>query len=99
MSVSVTFRQALPNYNRKIPTYQRKADFILVNFRAFYFTELQNALILLDSHLPPAKPTAISDMSRVEIDAELMKGIDSLKSGKTYTADEVDAELAKEFDV
>lgn len=33
-------------------------------------------------------------MSRVEIDAELTKGIDSLKSGKTYTADEVDAELA-----
>ena len=51
----------------------------------------------LDLHLPPAKPTAIGNMSHAEIDAELMKGIDSLKSGKTYTADEVDAELSKEF--
>lgn len=48
-------------------------------------------------HSPSAKPTAICSMSRAKIDAELMKGIDSLKSGKTYTADEVDAELSKEF--
>lgn len=50
-----------------------------------------------DLHSPSAKPTAIGNMSRAEIDAELMKGIDSLKSGKSYTADEVDAELSKEF--
>ncbi len=52
-----------------------------------------------DLHLPSAKPTAIGGMSHAEIDAELLKGIDSLKSGKTYTADEVDAELAKEFGI
>ncbi len=45
------------------------------------------------------KPTTIGNMSRAEIDAELMKGIDSLQFGKTYTADEVDAELAKEFGI
>lgn len=53
----------------------------------------------LDLHLPSAKPTSIASMSRTEIDAELAKGVDSLKSGKTYTADEVDAELAKEFGI
>jgi addiction module RelB/DinJ family antitoxin len=53
----------------------------------------------LDLHLPSAKPTAIGGMNRAEIDAELMKGINSLKSGKTYTPDEVDAELAKEFGI
>lgn len=53
----------------------------------------------LDLHLPSAKPTAIGGMSRAELDTELMKGIDSLKSGRTYTADEVDAELAKEFGI
>jgi hypothetical protein len=53
----------------------------------------------LDLHLPSAKPTAIGGMSRAEIDAELMKGINSLKESKTYTADEVDAELAKEFGI
>ena len=53
----------------------------------------------LNLHLPSAKPTAIGGMSRAELDAELMKGVESLKSGKTYTADEVDAELAKEFGI
>lgn len=53
----------------------------------------------LDLHLPAAKPTSIEGMSRTELDAELMKGIESLKSGKTYTADEIDAELNKEFGI
>lgn len=51
----------------------------------------------LDLHLPSEKPTAIGSMSRVELEAELAKGVESLKAGKTYTADEVDAELAKAF--
>lgn len=53
----------------------------------------------LDLHLPAGKPTAIGRMSREELDAELMKGVESLKSGKTYTPDEVDAELAREFGI
>ena len=42
---------------------------------------------------PASKPTAIGGMSRNELDAELEKGIESLQSGKTYTLEEVDAEL------
>lgn len=53
----------------------------------------------LDLHLPPQKPTAIGGMSREELEAELMKGMESLRAGKTYTADEIDAELAKEFGI
>lgn len=53
----------------------------------------------LDLHLPSEKPTAIGSMNRAEIDAELTKGVDSLKTGKTYIADEIDAELAKEFGI
>lgn len=53
----------------------------------------------LDLRLPAAKPTAIGGMSRAELDAELMKGMDSLKAGKSYTADEVDAALAGEFGI
>ncbi len=45
------------------------------------------------------KPTAIGGMSRTELDAELTKGVESLKSGRTYTADEVDAEPAREFGI
>lgn len=53
----------------------------------------------LNLHLPQAVPTAIGNMSRSELDAELKKGMESLKSGKTYTADEVDTLLAKEFGI
>lgn len=52
-----------------------------------------------DLRLPSAKPTAIGGMSRKQLDMELMKGVESMKSGKTYTADEVDAELRKEFGI
>ena len=45
------------------------------------------------------KTTAIGGMSRAEPDAELTKGVESLKSGRIYTADEADAELAREFGI
>lgn len=53
----------------------------------------------LDLHLPSAKPTAIGGISRAELDAELLKGIQSAKNGKLYTADEVDAQLSREFGI
>lgn len=49
--------------------------------------------------LPAAKPIAFGNLSREELDAELMKGIESLKAGKGYTVDEVDAEMEKEFGI
>lgn len=52
-----------------------------------------------EARLPVAKPTAIGGMSRAELDAELWKGLDSLKNGRGYTADEVDAMLSKEFGI
>ncbi len=53
----------------------------------------------LNLYLPPVRPTAIGGMSRAELDAELMTGVESLKTGKTYETDEVDAELAREFGI
>lgn len=53
----------------------------------------------LDLHLPVRKPTAIGDMTREELDAELWKGMDSLKTGKTYSPDEVMKELSKEYGI
>lgn len=52
----------------------------------------------LKLQLPSRKPTAIGGMSHAELDLELMKGIESLKSG-SLTADEVNAELMKEFGI
>ena len=53
----------------------------------------------LDLRLPAHKISAIGGMNRAELDAELQKGIDSLKLGKAHTLDEVDAELDQEFGI
>lgn len=53
----------------------------------------------LDLHLPAAKPTAIGGMRREELDEELQKGMDSMKTGRTYSVEEVDAALKKEFGI
>ncbi len=52
-----------------------------------------------DLHLPAKKPVAIGGMSKSELDAELMKGIESVKNGKTYTADEVDEMFSLEYGI
>lgn len=49
--------------------------------------------------LPFRKPTVIGGMTREELDAELMKGVGSAKSGKSYTVEEVDDILAAEFGI
>ena len=52
-----------------------------------------------DLRLPSSKPSDVSAMTREQLDAELQKGVDSIKAGKVYSADEVDATLAKEFGI
>ena len=49
--------------------------------------------------LPAKKPVAIGGMTREELDAELMKGVASLKDGKAVSADDVDALRAEEFGI
>ncbi len=45
------------------------------------------------------KPTAIGGMTKKELDAELKKGVESLKSDRTYTVNEVDAEFLRDFGI
>ena len=54
---------------------------------------------MFELKLPSSKPLAVGAMTREELDAELQKGVDSIKAGKVYSADEVDAVLAKEFGI
>lgn len=49
--------------------------------------------------LPASKPLATGSMTREQLDEELRKGVDSIKTGKVYSADEVDAILTKEFGI
>ena len=53
----------------------------------------------LNFHSHTTIPTSINDMRCDVLNAELSKGMDSLKSGKTYTPDEVDVELMKKFGI
>ena len=46
-----------------------------------------------------SNPAAIGAMSREQLDAELQKGVDSIKAGKVYSVEEVDSLLAKEFGI
>ena len=55
--------------------------------------------IPFDVRIPSRKPVAAGALSRAELDAELMKGVESLKAGKGYSADEVDAMLQKDFGI
>ena len=47
--------------------------------------------------LPVNKPIALGSITSDELDKELQKGLDSLRSGKSYSADEVDLFFAKEY--
>ena len=49
--------------------------------------------------LPVNKPIALGSIRRDELDKELQKGLDSLRSAKSYSADEVDQFFAKEYGV
>ena len=55
--------------------------------------------IPFDVRIPAPKPVAADSISRTELDAELMKGVESLKAGKGYSIDEVDNMLQKEFEI
>ena len=53
----------------------------------------------LKLQLSPTKPTSIGSMSKDEFDNEIMKGLHSLTSDKTYIIDEVNSEFAREFGI
>ena len=62
---------------------------------------LQNGLpfeLRLPAH-KQEKPLALGNLTQAELDTELQKGIDSLSTGKSYSADDVDKFFAKEYGV
>lgn len=56
--------------------------------------------VRIDSnHLSSPKPTTTYDITGEQLDAQLQKGMESLRSGRTYSVEEVDEELSREFGV
>jgi DNA-damage-inducible protein J len=52
-----------------------------------------------DLRLPSSQPLAAGAMTRDQLDSELQKGVDSIRAGKVYSADEVDAAFVREFGI
>ena len=50
-------------------------------------------------HLPSSQIENIANITQSEIDVALEKGIESIRGGRTYTLDAVDAELKKKFGI
>lgn len=52
-----------------------------------------------DLRLPYSSPAAIGGMNREQLSQELMKGINSMESGKGYTEEEADEIFKTEFGI
>ena len=57
---------------------------------------LANVCRLLDIKLPTRQLISVDELTKEQLDAELQKGYDSIRNGKLYSADEVDAILHKQ---
>ena len=53
----------------------------------------------LNLRLPTEQPVAIGGITCEQLDAELAKGVNSIQQHKTFSADEVDTQLAEEFGI
>ena len=49
--------------------------------------------------LPQEKPVAYGSLTKEQFDAEMEKGIADIREGRVYTADEVEAEMKRDFGV
>jgi len=90
-------------YVRMDPDLKDTAEEILKNLgisassavQMFYRQIVLQRGLPFEVKLPSSVPVAIGGMSRDELDAELQKGVDSLKTGVRYSVDEVDRRMAE----
>ena len=60
---------------------------------------LISSIMSLELKLASSEPLSVDQLTKKQLDIELQKGIDSIKEGNVYSANEVDAILAKEFGI
>lgn len=60
---------------------------------------LISSIMSLELKLASSEPLSVDQLTKKQLDTELQKGIDSIKEGNVYSADKVDAILAKEFGI
>lgn len=52
--------------------------------------------IPFEMKLPAGKPIAHGELTKEQFDLEIQKGYDSIRSGRSFTADEVEAEMSRD---
>ena len=60
---------------------------------------LISSIMSLELKLASSEPLSVDQLTKKQLDIELQKGIDSIKEGNVYSANELDAILAKEFGI
>ena len=53
--------------------------------------------IPFDMKLPDRRPLVYGELTQSELDVELQKGLDDIKNGRVYSADEVDAYMKNRY--
>ncbi len=49
--------------------------------------------------LPAKRPLAMSELTKEQFDAELLKGVNEIENGQVFSADDVEAEMRKMYSV
>lgn len=49
--------------------------------------------------IPIEKPPSYGSMTKEEFNAHIERGLDDIKNGRVYTADEIEAEMKRDFGV
>lgn len=55
--------------------------------------------IPFEMKLPARKPVAMGALTKEEIDSEIKKGMKSIEEGRVYSAEDVEAQMMREFGV
>ncbi|MCD7771655.1 MAG: type II toxin-antitoxin system RelB/DinJ family antitoxin [Oscillospiraceae bacterium] len=55
--------------------------------------------IPFEAKIPIEKPPSYGSMTKAEFNAHIEKGLDDIKNGRVYTADEVEAEMKRDFGI
>lgn len=49
--------------------------------------------------LPKEEPIAYASLTKEQFDKEMEKGLDDIKAGRVYSADDIEAEMKKDFGI
>ena len=94
-------------YVRMNPDLKENAEAILAQLgispssaiQMLYSQIVLNRGLPFTPRIPSRRPLSLDDLTREELEREVMRGVESLEAGKGVSAEEVDRILAEEFGI